>query len=188
MLDVAFVFTLLPHHVSSRKSTSCLSVRFPSPRVRGEVIKIRSRDALRARGLQTTTPQRSFRFAYRLIKREAERRKAHAVHCPRHTGRRHRLPMHGRGSAPNRGALAFRRSTAALVAATERCDSAQAVLHATERTQALPAPSAALKRSTPRAGRNAGGSDARTARERGYKPRPQEPHSPHPTAVTGRRP
>ena len=46
----------------------------------------------------------------------------------------------------------------------------------------------ALKRSTPRAGRTAGGSDARTTRERGYKPRPQEPHSPHPTAVTGRRP
>jgi len=35
----------------------------------------------------------------------------------------------------------------------------------------------ALKRSTSRAGRSAGGDDAWTARERGYKPRPQEPHS-----------
>ena len=46
----------------------------------------------------------------------------------------------------------------------------------------------ALKRGTPRAGHSTGGNDARTARGRGYKPRPQEPHSPHPTAVTGRRP
>ncbi len=36
----------------------------------------------------------------------------------------------------------------------------------------------ALKRGTPRAGRSTGGNDARTARGRGYKPRPQEPHSP----------
>jgi hypothetical protein len=86
------------------------------------------------------------------------------------------------------GALAFRRSTAALVAATERFDSVLAVLHAIKRTQALPAPSIALKRSTPRAGRIAGGNDARTARERGYKPRPQEPHSLHQSAVTARRP
>ena len=87
-----------------------------------------------------------------------------------------------------RSALAFRRSTAALVAATERFDSAQAVLHAIKRMRALPAPPIALKRSTPRAGLNAGGDDARTARERGYKPRPQEPHSLHQSAVTGRRP
>jgi hypothetical protein len=86
------------------------------------------------------------------------------------------------------GALTFRRSTVALVAATERFDSAQAVLRAKERTQALSAPSIALKRSTPRAGRHAGGNDARTARERGYKPRPQEPHPLHQSAVTGRRP
>ena len=78
-----------------------------------------------------------------------------------------------------RSALALRRSTAALTPATERQVSAQAALHAIERTKALPAPSTALKRSTSRAGRNAGGDDARTARERGYKPRPQEPHSLH---------
>jgi len=73
------------------------------------------------------------------------------------------------------GALAFRRSTAALVAATERFDSAQAALHAESRTRELSAPPIALKRCTSRAGRDAGGDDARTARERGYKPRPQEP-------------
>ena len=68
-------------------------------------------------------------------------------------------------------ALAFRRSTAALVAASERHNSAQAVLHAIKRMRALPAPSIALKRSTPRAGRNAGGNDARTAPAQVTNPR-----------------
>jgi hypothetical protein len=63
--------------------------------------------------------------------------------------------------------------------ATECFDPVQAALHANGRARALPAPSIALKRSTSRAGRNAGGDDARTARERGYEPRPQEPHSLH---------
>jgi len=74
------------------------------------------------------------------------------------------------------GALAFRRSTAALAEATERFSSIQAALHTNSRTRALPAPPNALKRCTPHPGRHAGGDDARTARERGYKPRPQEPH------------
>jgi hypothetical protein len=56
-----------------------------------------------------------------------------------------------------RSALAFRRPTAALAPAICR-GSIQAALHAMQRT--------ALKRSTSRAGRNAGGVDARTARER----------------------
>jgi hypothetical protein len=81
--------------------------------------------------------------------------------------------------------LAFRRSTAALAKATERFGSARAALHAKERTRALPAPSITLKRSTPRPGRSAGGVDARAARERGYEPRPQEPHPLHQSAVTG---
>jgi hypothetical protein len=72
--------------------------------------------------------------------------------------------------------LALRRSTAALAAATERFDSVQAALHANGREQALPAPSFALKQSTLRAGRSTGGDDTRTARRRGYEPRPQEPH------------
>ena len=55
-------------------------------------------------------------------------------------------------------------------------------------TRALSAPSIALKRNTPRAGRDAGGIDAQAARERGYKPRPREPHPLHQSAVTGRRP
>ena len=81
--------------------------------------------------------------------------------------------------------LAFRRSTAALAKATEHFGSARAALHAKERTRALPAPSITLKRSTPRPGRSAGGVDARAARERGYEPRPQEPHPLHQSAVTG---
>jgi len=42
-----------------------------------------------------------------------------------------------------------------------------------------------VQRGTSRTGRNAGRLDTRTARERGYKPRPQEPHPPHQSAVTG---
>jgi len=60
--------------------------------------------------------------------------------------------------------------TAALVPATERQDSAQAALHAIKRMPALPASSIALKQRTLRPGHNAGGDDARTARERGAKP------------------
>jgi hypothetical protein len=56
--------------------------------------------------------------------------KGATIHCPRHTNRCRHLKVRGRGSALFRGALAFRRFAAALVAATERVDSAQAVLHA----------------------------------------------------------
>ena len=129
-------------------------------------------------------------------KREAKRRKAHAVHSP------HRSSQRGGGAeAIHRrqacavcatcllaGPLAFRRSAAALAPASERQDSAQAALHAKHDAKALPSLRIALKRGTSRAGRYAGGDDARTARERGYKPRPQEPHSLHQLAVTGRRP
>jgi hypothetical protein len=45
-----------------------------------------------------------------------------------------------------------------------------------------------VQRSTSRAGHSAGRTDARAAWERGYKPRPREPHSLHRSAVTGRRP
>jgi hypothetical protein len=131
-----------------------------------------------ARALPTTTPQQqsSFRFApaHKEGRRSAERRiqpmsAPHIQTLPPECARARKRA--------DRSALAFRRFAAALVPATERQDSAQAALHASGRTQALPAPPIALKRSTPRAGRHAGGDDARTARERGYKPHPQEPHS-----------
>jgi hypothetical protein len=60
-------------------------------------------------------------------------------------------------ASAERSALAFRRPTAALAPAMCR-SSIRAALHAMQRI--------ALKRSTSRAGRNAGGVDARTARER----------------------
>jgi hypothetical protein len=89
----------------------------PSAAPRNDEIKIRSRDALRPRfanhkddsppaahdpeklalGLDPRVVS-SFRTRSCATKREAERRKAHAVHCPRHTSKRHRLNMHGRGS------------------------------------------------------------------------------------------
>ncbi len=73
--------------------------------------------------------------------------------------------------------------TAALAKATEHSSSAQAALRARSGRRRYPHHSIALKRSTPRPGRSAGGDDARTARGRGYKPRPQEPHSLHRSAV-----
>jgi len=117
--------------------------------------------------------------------REAERRKAHptiprgAVRCCHLRALRARKRPDVGGRSPS-GA-----PTAALAKATERSGSAQAALRAKERTPALPASSVALKRSTPRPGHNAGGDDARAARGRGYKPRPQEPHSLHRSAVAG---
>jgi len=44
------------------------------------------------------------------------------------------------------------------------------------------------QRCTSHTGHSAGWSMPGTARERGYEPHPQEPHSPHRSAVTGRRP
>ena len=120
--------------------------------------------------------------------------KGASSHCPRRAIRcchlnalRARCPHptlpRTRGRA-GRG-LASRRSAAALAKATERFGSAQAALRAKGRAPALPAPSIALKRSTPHPGRSAGGDDARAARERDYELRPQEPHPLHQSAVTG---
>jgi hypothetical protein len=124
-------------------------------------------------------------------RRSAERRSnqcpRHAIRCCHLNALRARCPHptlpRTRGRA-GRG-LASRRSAAALAKATERFGSAQAALHAKERALALPAPSFALKRSTPHPGHSAGGNDARAARERSYEPRPQEPHPLHQSAVTG---
>jgi hypothetical protein len=71
-------------------------------------------------------------------KREAERRKTQSIHCPRSTEERCHSSVPGRGSGRDRSPLAFRRSTAALVIATERSDSAQAALHAIERMHRYP--------------------------------------------------
>jgi hypothetical protein len=65
----------------------------------------------------------------------------------------------------DRSALAFRRSTAALAPAMCR-SSIRAALHAMQCAGVSLSLGIALKRSTSRAGHNAGGVDARTARER----------------------
>jgi hypothetical protein len=129
-------------------------------------------------------------------KKEAKRRKAQAVHCPHRSS-----DWEGARQRSQRGPLAFRRSAAALAPASERQDSAQAALHAKHDAKALPPLRIVLKRGTSHPGRDAGGHSslhwrklrklvcaARTARERGYKPRPHEPHSLRQLAVTGRRP
>ncbi len=87
-----------------------------------------------------------------------------------------------------RDALAFRRSTAALAGQLNATGLSPGRASRSRCTKALPSPPTTLKRSTSRAARSSGGVDARTAREQGYEPRPQEPHPPHQPAVTGRRP
>ncbi len=98
-------------------------------------------------------------------KREAKRRKTHAIQCPHRSSRRGGVWK--RSIADKlarsaqliclRGPLAFRRSAAALAPASERQDSAQAALHAKHDAKALPPLRIALKQGTLRAGRNAGG-------------------------------
>ena len=111
-------------------------------------------------------------------RRSADRR---TVHGPHHRMRPRALillplPLAGEGWEGARSPLG---APPRHWSQRERFDPIQAALHASERMRALPAPSFALKRGTSRTGRHAGGDDARTARERGYKPRPQEPHSLH---------
>jgi hypothetical protein len=185
---------------------------------RGEVKKeIRSRDAFRARVLRITTPQRqsSFRFApgthdpekwcpafgqdhaHEKGRRSAERRKFIGAAPHRQT-----LPFAGAPQTSVRSLRHLSAYAAAGLSEPARLPALRGGSCRSDRTLRLSPGRAsrdevrgrylrlwiALKRGTPRAGRTAGGNDARTARERGYKPRPQQPHSPHPTAVTGRRP
>ncbi len=112
--------------------------------------------------------------------RGVERRQAHSIHWPCLRGTAARLALTGRArlSALHRGSC---RSDRTL-------QTQPRPRFTRSRGAGITAPSTALKRSTSHAGHNAGRVDARTARERGYKPRPQEPHSPHQSAVTGRRP
>src|SRR5215470_5222608 len=65
---------------------------------------------------------------------------------------------------------------------------AQAALHASENYGRYPHHHSCLSEAPRAPVAIAGGDDARTARERGDKPRSQEPHPPRQSAVTGRRP
>jgi hypothetical protein len=117
--------------------------------------------------------------------REAERRKAHPTMSAR---RNQMLPPESasgaeaaqrRGRSPS-GAPPRRLSERPNAPTQPRPRFARA-----GGRRALPAPPIALKRSTPRPGRGAGGDDALTARRRGDEPRPQEPHPLHQSIVTG---
>jgi len=173
----------------------------PAPPGKGK--EIRSRDASASEVCLRPRRHDSFRFAsgthdpekwcpvfgpdHAHEKREAKRRKAQ-VHRLRATQRSVATCLCTGAEAHPAGCARLPALHRGACRSERTPDSAQAVLHATKRLPALPAASIALKQGTLRAGRDAGGIDARTARERGYKPRPQEPHSLHPTAVTGRRP
>ena len=112
-----------------------------------------------------------------------------AIRCPRIADKLRaqcpRATRPARGSGPTSGAARLPALRGGACQSDRTLRLSRAALHAKERAPALPAPSIALKRSTPRPGRSAAGDDARAARERGYEPRPQEPHPLHQSAVTG---
>ena len=128
-----------------------------SPRAREKVkMEIRPRDAS-ASELCPKLERRS--GLCEAIRRSPSKRRASGnKRGRRSTGRRTSHSPH-RTMRPRaqRSPLAFRRSTAALAGTSERSSSAQAALHANQRTRALSAPSFALKQGTLHAGHNAGG-------------------------------
>jgi hypothetical protein len=133
-----------------------------SPRRSVLAARPRPRFCSRTQRLPASRKQRGRRSAERRIRpMSAPRHQMLPPECARARCPHPTLPR-TRGRA-GRG-LASRRSAAALAKATERFGSAQAALHAKERAPALPAPSIALKRSTPHPGRSAGGDDAQAAR------------------------
>jgi hypothetical protein len=155
------------HVESGAPSTTVRSLRelqwSPSPASRGRMARALSFSRrTRARGLPTkatnsSSPQRNEG------RRSAEKAQLSRGATPR-IGCCHPNALRARPRA-HRSALAFRRSTAALAPANCR-SSIQAALHAMQCAGVTFAFGIALKRSTSRAGRNAGGVDARTARER----------------------
>jgi hypothetical protein len=100
----------------------------PSPAIAGADKQFRSRDAL-ASELWSRHATKLF-ASKKQGRRSADRRKCLE---PRHTGRCCHRPMLRARSRAWRSPLAFRRPTAALVAATERFDSARAALPAVRR-------------------------------------------------------
>ena len=87
-----------------------------------------------------------------------------------------------------RRGLASRRSTAALAAQMNATAQPRPCFLGRGPNGRYPPNPVPVQRCTSRTGHNAGRSDARTAREWGYEAHPQEPHPPHRSAVTGRRP
>ena len=135
----------------------------PLPRCRGGgwCERSHSRDAVRVRVCRPKPP--IFRLQKNKGRRSAEKAQLSRGASPR-IGCCHPLALRARPRV-QRDALAFRRSTAAL-ASTMCRGSIRAALHATLCAGVTCVLGVALKRSTSRAGRNAGGVDARTARER----------------------
>jgi len=147
--------------------------------------QMRSRGAIRARVMRTTNrmiPKSlpldlirgwscGFRTKIMRKKEGVERRKAHPAMAVPCEGTAARLPLfppplagEGREGARSPSGAPRRRLPRR---ANVRTQPRPRFTRTKRDTQALPAPSFALKRSTPHPDRNAGGDDARTARERG---------------------
>ena len=180
----------MPSQEEDKRRRSCLhSLRVPgpyrraargtSPVSRGRIGQAFSLSrCLSIRVPSCMSPKTLSQFSMPPLKgREAERRKART----RKPHQRMRPPPPNlprlRLRKTRRG-LASRRSTAALatpikaMAQSRPCFLGRAAAGVTCRS-AVP-----VQRGTPRTGHNAGRSDARTAREQGYEPCPQEPHPP----------
>jgi hypothetical protein len=146
---------------------------------RGSNNKSRSRGAIRARALPTTTPRKDSPPA----KEGGGAPKGASNQFPRSTDKRCRLPMPGRGGATRRqvyavcaliclrGALAFRRYTAALARTFTSWLSSRPCLLGSVRAGILPALSGSQSSgSTPRLGRSTEGNDARSRSGAGCEP------------------
>jgi hypothetical protein len=159
--------------ISDAPSTTLRAV--PLPRCAGEDKQIRSRDAFASEFCHAIPKQ--------ALPSTSPKKGGGAPTGAPTIGR-----ASGRGRAPCAGALASRRSTAALATQINAMAQPRPRFARNSGQRRYLRHESRLQRCTSRAGHYAGRVDAQTARERGYKPRPQEPHSPHQSAVTGRRP
>jgi hypothetical protein len=115
-VDVLAVFLVIASLSPSLSRTPGARTALPDCRI--EVRQRRNKNPFsrreRVRALPTTTPLPKKFAAVGKKAREAARRKAHPTNVRAASNRRRRLPTPGRGSALFRGALAFRRTAAAL--------------------------------------------------------------------------
>ena len=142
----------------------------------GTIETLHARSRISLRSIRATKQRKKGR-------RNAGRRR---VHCPARNGARLAPRSSGLRRPPLAGALACRRSTAALAAASQRRRSVPDALPGTRlRRRALPAPACPSPAAKPQTGHDAGRAYPRNRpRAEVTSPRPQEPLSPLPPGIT----